>query len=74
MLLGFEKKKLEIKNSIHKKILIGMSANEVMDILGNPTIKDVMEKGERKYELWTYKYPNKIKKIYLEDNFVVKVE
>ena len=69
-----EKKKLEIKNSIHKKILIGMSANEVMDILGNPTIKDAMEKGERKYELWTYKYPNKIKKIYLEDNFVVKVE
>ena len=69
-----EKKKQEIKNSSNKKILIGMSAEEVKNAIGLPNIKDVIEKGNRKYELWTYKYPEKLKRIYFENDLVIKVE
>ena len=69
-----QKKKNEIKNSINKKILIGMSANEVENAIGLPNLKDVIEQGNRTYQLWTYKYPDKLKRIYLENDLVIKVE
>ena len=69
-----EKKKQAIKNSTNKKILIGMSAEEVKNAIGLPNIKDVIEQGNRKYELWTYKYPEKLKRIYFENDLVIKVE
>ena len=51
-----------------------MSLNEVQNAIGNPTIKDTIEKGNRTYELWTYKYKENLKRIYFENNFVIKVE
>ncbi len=69
-----EKKKEEIRNSSNKKILIGMSAEEVKNAIGLPNLKDVIEQGNRTYQLWTYKYPEKIKRIYLENDLVIKVE
>jgi len=67
----------EKKNDLaktNKKILVGMSLNEVQNAIGNPTIKDTIEKGNRTYELWTYKYKENLKRIYFENNFVIKVE
>jgi len=69
-----QEKRKEIENSINKKILIGMSIDDVENSLGLPNLKDIIEKGGRKYELWTYKYPEKIKRIYFENNLVIKVE
>jgi len=69
-----QEKKEEIENSFNKKILIGMSIDDVENALGLPNLKDIIEKGGRKYELWTYKYPEKIKRIYFENNLVIKVE
>ena len=67
-------KKAEIENSKNKKILIGMSSNEVETLIGEPDIKDKIYKGNRLYELWTYSADKKLKKIYFEENLVIKVE
>lgn len=67
-----ENKKNEIANSINKKILIGMSSNEVENAIGVPNIKDSLKQGNRAYELWTYTSRNK--RIYFEENLVIKVE
>ena len=69
-----QQKKNEIKNSLNKKILIGMSANEVENAIGLPNLKDVIEQGNRTYQLWTYQYPSKLRRIYLENDLVIKVE
>ena len=69
-----QNKKNELENSFNKKILIGMSSNEVINSIGEPTLKDIMEKGGRQYELWTYQNSKKQKKIYFENNLVIKVE
>ena len=67
-----ENKRNEIANSMNKKILIGMSSNEVENAIGFPDIKDFLKKGNRAYELWTYQSRNK--RIYFEESLVVKVE
>ena len=67
-------KKEEIENSKNKKILLGMSSNEVETLIGLPNIKDEINKGDRLYELWTYNTTTRLKKIYFEENLVIKVE
>ena len=57
-----------------KKILIGMSSNEVEDAIGLPIIKDTINKGNRIYELWTYNNRPNLSRVYLEENLVIKVE
>ena len=69
-----ENKKKEIVNSLNKKILIGMSSNEVENAIGLPIIKDTINKGNRIYELWTYNNRPNLSRIYLEENLVIKVE
>ena len=68
-----ENKLAEIEN-LNKKILVGMSANEVKNAIGLPNIKDNIEKGDRSYQLWTYNNNTKVTKIYFEENLVIKVE
>ena len=51
-----------------------MSSNEVEYAIGKPIVKDIVEIGNRIYELWTYEYKNKMKRIYFENNLVIKVE
>ena len=48
-----------------------MSSNEVENAICLPALKDMIKKGDRIYELWTYK---NLKRIYFEDNLVIKVE
>lgn len=69
-----QKKQQELNETIHKKILIGMSANEVENAIGLPVMRDIIEEGGYKYELWTYEYPQKIKQIYFENSLVIKVD
>ena len=69
-----EEKKIELENSINKKILIGMSSAEVEDAIGAPIIKDTINKGERIYELWTYNNHPSLNRVYFEENLVIKVE
>ena len=51
-----------------------MSANEVENAIGLPVMRDIIEESGYKYELWTYKYPQKIKQIYFENSLVIKVD
>ena len=67
-------KKAEIENALNKKILIGMSSNEVEEAIGLPFIKDAIEQGDRTYELWTYNNRPNLTRVYFEENLVVKVE
>ena len=67
-------KKTEIENALNKKILIGMSSNEVEEAIGLPFIKDSIEQGDRTYELWTYNNRPNLTRVYFEENLVVKVE
>ncbi len=69
-----EEKKTEIDNILNTKILIGMSSNEVQNRIGKPTLRDIIEKGNRIYELWTYEYPENKQRIYFENNLVIKIE
>ena len=69
-----ENKKEEIENSLHKKILIGMSSNEVENAIGLPIIKDTISQGDRVYELWTYNNRPNLTRVYFEENLVIKVE
>ena len=67
-------KKIEIENALNKKILLGMSSNEVENSIGKPFIKDTIDKGDRIYELWTYKNRPNLTRVYFEENLVIKVE
>ena len=67
------KNKLNEIENLNKKILIGMSANEVKNAIGPPIIKDDIEQGGRNYQLWTYNN-NNITRIYFEENLVIKIE
>ena len=67
-------KKTEINNALNKKILIGMSSNEVEEAIGLPFIKDVINQGNRLYELWTYNNRPNLTRVYFEENLVIKVE
>jgi len=69
-----ENKKKEIENSLNKKILIGMSANEVETSIGRPITVDTIDKGDRIYELWTYNNRPNLTRVYFEENLVIKVE
>ncbi len=69
-----ENKKKEIENSLNKKILIGMSSNEVENAIGLPIIKDTINQGNRIYELWTYNNRPNLTRVYFEESLVIKVE
>jgi len=68
-----DNKKREIEN-FNKKILLGMSSNEVKNAIGMPDIKDTINKSDRVYELWSYTNRSNIKRVYFEENLVIKVE
>ena len=69
-----EDKKQEIKNSLNKKILIGMSSNEVENVIGLPIVKDTISQGSKIYELWTYNNRPNLSRVYFEESLVIKVE
>ena len=71
-IMQVKQKKLEDKNSF--VLLLGMTISECKDITGEPEYIDKIERGGILYEMWTLvKYKN-AKRIYFENNLLVKIE
>jgi len=67
-------KQKEINDKSRHLLLLGMTLHQVMEITGEPTFIDKIDKSGRLYEMWSFDDHPKAKRLYFEDNLLVKIE
>jgi tetratricopeptide (TPR) repeat protein len=58
----------------HHILLLGMTLHQAMEITGGPTFTDKINRSGRIYEMWSFDDHSKAKRLYFEDNLLVKIE
>jgi tetratricopeptide (TPR) repeat protein len=67
-------KQREIDDKSRHLLLLGMTLHQAMEITGEPTFTDKIDRGGRLYEMWSFDDNPKAKRLYFEDNLLVKIE
>jgi len=67
-------KQIELNDKSRHVLLLGMTLHQAMEIVGEPTFTDKIDKSGRLYEMWSFDSNPKAKRLYFEDNLLVKIE
>ena len=67
-------KQKELDDKSHHLLLLGMTLHQAMEITGEPTFTDKIDKSGRLYEMWSFDDHPKAKRLYFEENLLVKIE
>ena len=67
-------KQIELNDKSRHVLLLGMTLHQAMEIIGEPTFTDKIDKSGRLYEMWSFDSNPKAKRLYFEDNLLVKIE
>jgi tetratricopeptide (TPR) repeat protein len=67
-------KQKEINDKSRHLLLLGMTLHQAMEITGEPTFIDKIDKSGHLYEMWSFDDHPKAKRLYFEDNLLVKIE
>jgi len=67
-------KQKELDDKSRHLLLLGMTLHQAMEITGEPTFIDKIDRGGRLYEMWSFDNHPKAKRLYFEDNLLVKIE
>ena len=67
-------KKLEIEDKSRRVLLLGMTMHQVVEIIGKPVFSDKIERSGILFEMLTYENNPKAKRLYFEDNLLVRIE
>ena len=67
-------KQKELDDKSRHLLLLGMTLHQAMEITGEPTFTDKMDRSGRLYEMWSFDDHPKAKRLYFEDNLLVKIE
>jgi len=67
-------KQKELDDKSHHLLLLGMTLHQAMEITGEPTFSDKIDRSGRLYEMWSFDDHPKAKRLYFEDNLLVKIE
>ncbi|MBC8311212.1 MAG: hypothetical protein H8E72_02835 [Candidatus Marinimicrobia bacterium] len=67
-------KQREIDDKSRHLLLLGMTLHQAMEITGEPTFTDKIDRSGRLYEMWSFDNHAKAKRLYFEDNLLVKIE
>jgi hypothetical protein len=67
-------KKKQLDDKSRHLLLLGMTLHQAMEITGEPTFTDKIDRSGRLYEMWSFDDHPKAKRLYFEDNLLVKIE
>ena len=67
-------KQKELDDKSRHLLLLGMTLHQAMEITGEPTFIDKIDRGGRLYEMWSFDNHPKAKRLYFEENLLVKIE
>ena len=67
-------KQKELNENRSYMLLLGMTLHQATEITGEPTFIDKIDRGGRLYEMWSFDNHPKAKRLYFEDNLLVKIE
>ena len=59
---------------MNHELELGMTKDEVLELIDKPDMEDRSIRGERLFEMWTYNNKSNIKRLFFENNFLIKVE
>ena len=67
-------KQKEIDDKSRHLLLLGMTLHQAMEITGEPTFTDKIDRSGLLYEMWSFDGHPKVKRLYFEENLLVKIE
>jgi len=67
-------KQKELDDKSRHVLLLGMTLHQAMEITGDPVHVDKLDSNGRVFEMWTFYNHPKAKRLYFEENLLVKIE
>jgi len=67
-------KQKELDDKSRHVLLLGMTLHQAMEITGEPVHVDKLDRNGRVFEMWTFYNHPKAKRLYFEENLLVKIE